>query len=150
MEYSAQGTTAAGRYEVLVNSRSTFDREAKESSKLTIPSLIPEQTSGTRVKIKTPFQAVGARGVNSLSNKFLMTLLPPDTPFFKLAVDSLQLKREGQPPELESEIDKALGTYERAIQNEIEVSNDRVAMFEALKHLVVSGNVLLYLSLIHI
>ena len=146
MEYSAQGTTAAGRYEVLVNSRSTFDREAKESSKLTIPSLIPEQTSGTRVKIKTPFQAVGARGVNSLSNKFLMTLLPPDTPFFKLAVDSLQLKREGQPPELESEIDKALGTYERAIQNEIEVSNDRVAMFEALKHLVVSGNVLLYLT----
>ena len=55
MEYSAQGTTAAGRYEALVSSRSTYDREAKESSKLTIPSLIPEQTSGTRARIKTPF-----------------------------------------------------------------------------------------------
>ena len=57
MEYSAQGTTAAGRYESMVGLRSTFDREAKESSKLTIPSLIPESTTGTRSKIKTPFQA---------------------------------------------------------------------------------------------
>ncbi len=30
--------------------------------------------------------------------------------------------------------------------NQIEISNDRVAMFEAIKHLVVSGNVLLYLT----
>ena len=30
--------------------------------------------------------------------------------------------------------------------NEIEISNDRVAMFEALKHLIVGGNVLLYLT----
>ncbi len=81
MEYSAQGTTAAGRYEALVSSRSVYDREAKESSKLTIPSLIPEQTSGTRARIKTPFQATGSRGVNSLSNKLLMTLLPPSTAF---------------------------------------------------------------------
>ena len=47
MEYSAQGTTAAGRYESMVGLRSTFDREAKESSKLTIPSLIPESITGT-------------------------------------------------------------------------------------------------------
>jgi hypothetical protein len=30
--------------------------------------------------------------------------------------------------------------------NEIEISNDRVAMFEALKHLIVGGNALLYLT----
>ena len=29
---------------------------------------------------------------------------------------------------------------------DIEVSSDRVAMFEALKHLIVGGNVLLYLT----
>tara|TARA_B100000963_G_scaffold333500_1_gene325875 strand:- start:737 stop:2329 length:1593 start_codon:yes stop_codon:yes gene_type:complete len=145
MEYSTQGQTAAGRYESLVGMRSTYDREAKESSKLTIPSLIPESTTGTRAKVKTPFQSVGARGVNSLSNKFLMTLLPPDTPFFKLTIDSLELIKEGQEG-LESEIDKGLRTIENALQNVIEISNDRVAMFEALKHLVVSGNVLLYLT----
>ena len=58
MEYSTGGTTAAGRYAQLQSSRSTFDREAKDSSKLTIPSLIPESTVGTKAKIKTHFQAV--------------------------------------------------------------------------------------------
>ena len=145
MEYSAQGTTAAGRYEALVSSRSVYDREAKESSKLTIPSLIPEQTSGTRARIKTPFQATGSRGVNSLSNKLLMTLLPPSTAFFKLEIDDLEIRKQGQEA-LQSEIDKGLRTIENALMNQIEISNDRVAMFEALKHLVVSGNVLLYLT----
>ena len=145
MEYSTQGTTAAGRYEALVSSRSVYDREAKESSKLTIPSLIPEQTSGTRAKIKTPFQATGSRGVNSLSNKLLMTLLPPSTAFFKLEIDDLEIRKQGQEA-LQSEIDKGLRTIENALMNQIEISNDRVAMFEALKHLVVSGNVLLYLT----
>ena len=145
MEYSTQGQTAAGRYAQLQSSRSTFDREAKESSKLTIPSLIPESTTGTRSKIKTPFQAVGARGVNSLASKLLFALLPPSTAFFKLSIDSLELLKQGQEG-LETEIDKGLRTIETALMNEIEISNDRVAMFEALKHLIVGGNVLLYLT----
>jgi len=146
MEYSnQQGQTAAGRYAQLQSSRSTFDREAKESSKLTIPSLIPESTTGTRAKIKTPFQAVGARGVNSLASKLLFALLPPSTAFFKLSIDSLELLKQGQEG-LETEIDKGLRTIETALMNEIEISNDRVAMFEALKHLIVGGNVLLYLT----
>jgi len=145
MEYSAQGTTAAGRYEALVSSRSVYDREAKESSKLTIPSFIPEQTSGTRARIKTPFQATGSRGVNSLSNKLLMTLLPPNTAFFKLEIDDLEIRKQGQ-EQMQSEIDKGLRTIENALMSEIEISNDRVALFEAIKHLVISGNVLLYLT----
>ena len=145
MEYSTGGTTAAGRYAQLQSSRSTFDREAKDSSKLTIPSLIPESTVGTKAKIKTPFQAVGARGVNSLASKLLFALLPPSTAFFKLSIDSLELLKQGQEG-LETEIDKGLRTIETALMNEIEVSNDRVAMFEALKHLIVGGNVLLYLT----
>jgi len=147
MEYSTGGQTAAGRYEQLQSNRSTFLREAKESSKLTIPSLIPESATGTRARIKTPFQALGARAVNSLSAKLLVALLPPGTPFFKLAIDSLALLKEGGGQEgLETEIDKGLRTIENALMDEIEISNDRVAMFEALKHLIVAGNVLLYLT----
>ena len=145
MEYSQGGKTAAGRYEQLVSGRSTYEREAKESSKLTLPSLIPETTSGTRARIKTPFQALGAKAVNSLAAKLLITLLPPGTAFFKLVIDQLKLMQEGQ-SEIQSEIDKGLRAYENALMDEIEVSNDRVAMFEALKHLIVGGNVLLYLT----
>ena len=146
MNYSnQQGQTAAGRYAQLQSARSTFDREAKESSKLTIPSLIPESTTGTRAKIKQPYQAVGARGCNSLASKLLFAILPPSTSFFKLSIDSLELLKQGQEG-LETEIDKGLRTIETALMNEIEISNDRVAMFEALKHLIVGGNVLLYLT----
>ena len=146
MEYSTGGQTAAGRYEQLQSNRSTYLREAKESSKLTIPSLIPESSTGTRARIKTPFQALGARAVNSLAAKLLVALLPPGTPFFKLSIDSLALLKEGGQEGLETEIDKGLRTIENALMDEIEVSNDRVAMFEALKHLIVGGNVLLYLT----
>ena len=107
MEYSTQGQTAAGRYAQLQSARSTFDREAKESSKLTIPSLIPESTTGTRAKIKQPYQAVGARGCNSLAAKLLFAILPPSTAFFKLSIDSLELLKQGQEG-LETAIDKGL------------------------------------------
>ena len=137
--------TAVARYEQLESNRSTFLRRARDASKLTLPALIPESTVGTAAKLKTPFQAVGARGCNSLASKLLIALLPPSTPFFKLSIDSLALLQEGQEG-LETEIDKGLRVIENALMNEIEVSNDRVAMFEALKHLIVGGNVLLYLT----
>ena len=141
---NAIGETAVARFEQLQGDRSSFLRRAQDASKLTIPALIPE-TTGTAAKIKTPFQAVGARGVNSLASKLLIALLPPSTPFFKLSIDSLALMKEGQEG-LETEIDKGLRVIESALMNEIEISNDRVAMFEALKHLIVGGNVLLYLT----
>ena len=141
----ALSETAVSRYEKYQSERSGYLRDAQDASKLTIPSLIPETTNGKHAKIKTPFQAVGARGVNSLASKLLIALLPPSTPFFKLSIDSLALMQEGQEG-LETEIDKGLRVIENALMNEIEVSNDRVAMFEALKHLIVGGNVLLYLT----
>ena len=141
---NAIGETAVARFEQLQGDRSTFLRRAQDASKLTIPALIPE-TTGNSAKLKTPFQAVGARGVNSLASKLLIALLPPSTPFFKLSIDSLALMKEGQEG-LETEIDKGLRVIESALMNEIEISNDRVAMFEALKHLIVGGNVLLYLT----
>ena len=141
---NAIGETAVARFEQLQGDRSPFLRRGQDASKLTIPALIPE-TTGTAAKIKTPFQAVGARGVNSLASKLLIALLPPSTPFFKLSIDSLALMKEGQEG-LETEIDKGLRVIESALMNEIEISNDRVAMFEALKHLIVGGNVLLYLT----
>ena len=87
---SALGDTAVARYEKYLGDRSAYLRDAQDASKLTIPSLIPESTTGKHAKIKTPFQAVGARGVNSLASKLLIALLPPSTPFFKLSIDSLE------------------------------------------------------------
>ena len=72
-------------------------------------------------------------------------MLPPEASMFQLTIDTLKLAETGQ-PQFMSEIDKSLRMYESAVNNEIDISNDRVALFEALKHLIVVGNVLLYVG----
>jgi len=48
-------------------------------------------------------------------------------------------------PRIKTEVETALSDMERAVSREIEVNNIRVSTFEALRHLVVTGNALLYL-----
>jgi len=148
MEYSSKQVTAAGLYEQYATERSTYLREGQESSKYTLPYLIPETavSSGRRTRIKTPYQGIGAAGTNSLASKLLTGLFPTNIPFFKLVLDQIKISQQEGGMEAVTEIDKALRKVENALMREIEVSNDRVAMFEALKHLVVGGNVLLYLT----
>ena len=150
MEYkSSEVTTAAGLYEQMASERSTYLREGQESSKFTLPYLIPETAGGSgsrRSRIKTPYQSIGAAGVNSLAAKLLTGLFPTNIPFFKLVLDLIKIAQQEGGQEAVAEIDKALRKVEAALMREIEVSNDRVAMFEALKHLIVGGNVLLYLT----
>ena len=56
---------------------------------------------------------------------------------FKLVLDQIKIAQEEGGTEAITEIDKALRKVENALMREIEVSSDRVAMFEALKHLIV-------------
>jgi len=134
-----------GRYSQLKSDRTPYIRRAKEAAKLTLPMLEPIEVSTKVSKIITPYQGVGARGVNNLASKLLMALLPPNAPFFRLNVDEFVLEEQGG-EDVKTEIQTALGKVERAIMQEIEVSSDRVAIFEALKHLIVSGNILLFVS----
>ena len=136
--------TAESLYNTLSLDRSAYERDGDDCAKLTIPSLF-NNNSAKKQKIKTPMQALGAAGTNSLAAKMLMALIPPNTPFFKLIIDELELQKSGQ-TEIMAEIDKGLRGLENAVMADIETSNDRVAMFEALKHLIVVGNVLLYIT----
>lgn len=138
-------TTAEGRYRQLEAARQPFLDRARDASRLTIPSLIPPSGHSAHSKLPTPFQGIGARGVNNLASKLLLALLPPNSPFFKLAIDDFTLTRMTQREGMRAEVEEALGKIERAVMGEIEASSIRVSGFEALKHLIVGGNVLLYL-----
>lgn len=135
---------AKGRYTQLELKRETFLDRARECSELTLPTLIPPQGHSGSTTYPTPFQSIGARAVNNLAAKMLMALVPPNSPFFRLVVDDYDLAMlsgEGQ----RGEVEEALSRIERSILAEIEVKNIRVPIFEALKHLLVSGNALVYL-----
>jgi hypothetical protein len=132
------------RYEKLEAKRQPFLDRARDSAKLTIPSLLPPDGHSSHSKLYTPFQGIGARGVNNLSSKMLLALLPPNSPFFRLTVDDFKLEELAQEEGARAEVEKALSSIERAVMSEIEGSSTRIAGFEALKHLLVAGNVLIY------
>lgn len=138
--------TAAARFAQMEPARTPYLDRGRECSELTIPSLLPRQGHNATSRLPTPYQGMGARGVNNLASKLLLALLPPNSPFFRLRVDDFTLQEiTGGREDARSEVEEALGAIERSVQTEIETQALRVSAFEALKHLLVTGNVLLYL-----
>lgn len=141
-----EAQTAAGRYRALIGKRDPFLRRGRDAAKLTIPSLLPPDNHSGHDKLPTPFQGLGARGVNNLASKLLLALMPPNSPFFRLNIDDEELEQQADQQGVISEVQEALGKIERAITSEIEAQAIRVSVGEALKQLLVAGNVLLYLT----
>ena len=139
--------TAKERYDYLTSDRAQFLSEAEQASKLTLPYLIrghEEYQKGMK-NIKTPWQSVGAKGVVALASKLSLSLVPPQTSFFKLQVDESNLGEEFS-PEVKSELDLSFAKIERTILDAIAASDDRVIVHQALQHLVVGGNALIFMS----
>ena len=72
-----------------------------------------------------------------------MTLLPPNTPFFRLTIDDFDLTELGG--DARGKAEEALARIERSATQEVESKAIRVPTFEALKQLIVSGNVLIHM-----
>ena len=133
-------------YAQLEELREPFLDRARDSAEFTIPSLIPREAHTRTAKLYTPYQGIGARGTNNLASKLLLALLPPNTPFFRLAIDEYTMAEIAGQGGMKGEFEKALGSLERVVMNEMEVNNFRTTIFEALKHLIVAGNCLLYIT----
>tara|TARA_B100001250_G_scaffold340123_1_gene307686 strand:+ start:57 stop:1628 length:1572 start_codon:yes stop_codon:yes gene_type:complete len=138
--------TAKKRYDALSSDRSPFLNTADEATKLTLPYLITrDENQSSARNLKTPWQSVGAKGVVALASKLMLATLPPQTSFFKLQLNDNELGEE-YPPEVRSELDLSFAKIERTILESIAASNDRVVIHQALKHLVVAGNVLIFMG----
>ena len=139
--------TAKQRYDRLSSRRSQFLNSARQASDLTLPYLIREDelTSKTSLRLPQPYQSTGAKGVVTLASKLMLALLPPQTSFFKLQVNDINLPQE-LGPEIRSELDLSMAKIERTIMESIAESGDRVIVHQALKHLVVAGNALVFMS----
>ena len=141
--YEVKEGEVKARYDRYKGEREEYLRRGREASLFTIPSLLPEQDHSSTSELFTPFQSIGAEGVNNLSSKLLLSLLPPNAPFFRLVVDNAEL--EALLAEKRSEAEEGLAKIERMVMQEIEVRGLRVPISEALKQLIVAGNVLIYL-----
>lgn len=137
-------TTAHDRYEHLKITREPFLRRAREAAEVTLPYLFPPEGATGDTDLPTPFQSVGARGTNSLAAKLLLALFPPNTSFFEIVVDDFaMMELAGESEEDKREIEAALASYVRAIEQQTEQTGVRNKAFEALKNLIVGGNALM-------
>ena len=139
--------TARERYNQLSTNRSQFLDSAVECSELTLPYLITDDNSTkiNRRSFQTPWQSVGAKAVVTLAAKLMLALLPPNTTFFKLQVRDDKLGSEYD-PQIRSELDLSFSKMERMVMDYIAASNDRVVVHQALKHLIVGGNALIFMG----
>jgi len=141
--YNQEEGAIKSKYDRYRGEREHYLQRGRESSLYTIPSLLPDQDHRASTELLTPFQSIGAEGVNNLSSKLLLSLLPPNAPFFRLVVDNSEL--EALLADKRSEAEEGLAKIERMVMQEIEVRGLRVPISEALKQLIVAGNVLIYL-----
>ena len=139
--------TAKSRYDRLSSNRSQFLNSARQAADLTLPYLIREDelTSKTNLRLPQPWQSTGAKGVVTLASKLMLALLPPQTSFFKLQLREDKLGQEFT-PEVKGELDLSFSKMERMIMEYIAASNDRVTIHQALKHLIVGGNALIFMG----
>lgn len=134
--------TAAERYSVLSRARNTILRQAREAARLTIPGLIPAEGSTDPHDVaEQPWENLGARGVNNVSAKLLLSQFPSQRPFFRLDIDQ----------ETAADMGAKLGKAEEALSGIsyramllVESSGSRPMWMEVFRHLVVAGNALVF------
>ena len=137
---------AQSRYGQLRAERENFLDTGRRCASLTLPYLLTEEGETDGGVLHSPYQSVGAKGVNVLSSKLMLSLFPINTSFFKLQINDAELAKvpELGGEQVRSEIDLSLSKIEKVVMQQIAETTDRVQLTAAMKHLIVTGNALLY------
>jgi hypothetical protein len=139
--------SAASRYARLASDRTIFLDTARECARLSLPYLLTPTGVVNGQKLPTPWQSIGAKGVNVMASKLMLSLFPVTATFFKLQINDGKLASDPTlDAKIKSEIDLSLSKMERVIMQHIAESQDRVILHQAMKHLIVTGNVLVYMG----
>lgn len=135
---------AASRWQALDGKRAQHLTRCRLCAKLTIPSILPDIGVDDNTDLPIPYQGLGARAVNNLSAKLLLTLFPPNTSFFRLDPDPgvIEELKELSPEnaDVKQRIEKQLRQLEQTCIQDFEQKAMRVKLFEAIRNLVVTGN----------
>ena len=134
--------TAKDFYKDNLSIRNSLEQEWRDASQLTLPYIFPVENQSESASMPTPFNSVGASGVNTLASKLLLALLPPTGIFFRLLPDKKVL--EDVPEEGLKQLDSELAIVENDVIEYINQTAMRVPVYEAIKLLIVTGNTMLY------
>lgn len=135
--------TALGRWEELNGKRRGFIRRVEGYASVTIPKVcLPDGVNQTSESIQHDWQSVGAQAVNHLLNKLMLAMFSPSIPFFRLDPGQLTMQKLSASGVTEADLRGALVGGEQRALRVLDQRAVRPKLFELLKHLIITGNVL--------
>lgn len=146
MAYDYKSKTIKSVYEEMNQDKSGVLTRAENCAKLTIPSVFPLDGLTDTSDLDDVYQSLGARAVLNLASKFMQTLMPSTSPFFKL-LPSKELEEKilsGNDATMLDTLNSQLVKLETGIQHEMERQSIRKSLHEALKLNIVTGNALIW------
>lgn len=147
-----KGATLAQEWQTLDVKKTSMYRRTEDYALWTLPYVFP--ILGTKdTEMNGPPDSTGPRAVNNLSNKLVMTLFQPHSPFFRLNVSSdviADLANEANENGDEdakavlSNLDKTLAGAEKDAMRTLDYNSFRTEATMATKSLIITGNALMY------
>lgn len=130
-------------YENKATERDNYLYRARDCSLLTIPQEFPREGHNHTNNLYKPYQSVGARGVNNLANKLMLTQMPPNTPGFKLDADDATIAELAQDDKARAQVEERFNQIERTALKYMESGAFRPNAVSIFRHLIIGGNSLL-------
>lgn len=134
------------RYDELSSIRNKFRDRARNYAEVTLPPIMPSTDGDTASEtFEHDYNTEGAKLVNSLTNKYVETLFPAGRSHVKLDLLPEDMEVQQQRGANKSDIISNFAAIERSHRQRFESINGRTTMIDLLKHLMITGNGLLYL-----
>lgn len=139
--------TALARWQELNAKRNGFLRRVENYAAVTIPKVcLPDGITQESESIQHDWQSVGAQAVNHLLNKLMLAMFSPSHPFFRLDPDKELADKLAAQGITEEQLREGLvGGEQRAIRV-LDQKAIRPKLYETLRHLIITGNVILDLT----
>ena len=114
---------------------------------LTIPKVcLPKGFDEANTDQSHDYQSIGAQAVNHVVNKLMLALFAPSRPFIKLMAGKVTKAQATKGGMTDVQLNEILAQGERDAVKELDARAQRPKLYQILRHLVVTGNVLLYLG----
>lgn len=138
---------APGRWKQLAGLRRGFISRCETFAAYTLPKIcLPDNQNDNNRDVSQDFQAVGAQSTNHLANKLMLALFAPSNPFFRLDPSQEIMEQIAEAGADETAIADALSKAEKAAIAVLDKKAIRPKLYEAVKHLIITGNVLVDFS----
>lgn len=142
-----QQTTAEGRWQELSGARQGFISRCELYASYTLPKICPpDNYDQNSHELSHDFQALGAQATNHLSNKIMLASFAPSRPFFRADPDDNVAKQLAEAQISEAKVAEVLSQIEKNAVRKLDQLAMRPKLYEVIKHLIITGNVLLMLD----